>query len=99
MGFPNSQQQGDRQESGNRPAETFAYPTQGGRIEVSIWENVHDDEGGERVSYSVTLRRSYFDSQDQKWKRSNSLFLQDLLPAAEGLRQAFQLIVNEQSRK
>lgn len=103
MGFRNQPQsdrqddQSDRQQGngGNRPAETLVMPSNKGRVEVAIWERVD----GDRVSYSATLQRTYFDATEKKWKRTNSLFPGDLLPAALLLQRAAEAIANQQLKK
>jgi len=95
---PSNTQQQSEEAPKAKPVETITLPTQWGRVDISIWEN-HGGKNGENLSYSVTIQRSYFDSQEKKWKRAKSLFPADLLPAAEGLRQAFVLIANAQTKK
>ena len=81
----------------SKPAETLTFPAQGGRIEIAIWENTQKTDNGDRTVYSVTIQRTYRDGEE--WKRSKTLFPGDLLPCAEGLRQAFALIANSQTKK
>jgi len=89
---------GDRADSGHQPpAETLRYPTRGGVVEISIWENVQNGDQGERVTYAVTVQRSYKDGEN--WKKSKSLFPGDLLAAAVGLQQAYIAICNQQAKK
>jgi len=73
-------------------------PSHNGRIEVAIWRNVKDDgEGGERIGFSATVNRSYFDAGKEEWKRTNTLFLADLLPAALLLQKAAEKIAEMQT--
>lgn len=97
MTASNMQQQAEETPKA-KPVETITLPTQWGRIDVSIWEN-QGGKDGQNLSYSVTIQRSWFDGEEKKWKRGKSLFPADLLIAAEGLRQAFVLIANQQSKK
>src|SRR5688572_20507328 len=60
------------------------HKTRYGRVEVAVWAR-ELEEG--RMSYSVTLQRSYQD-QDGKWQHTSFLDEGDILPAAEALRQA-----------
>jgi hypothetical protein len=65
---------------GNRPVKEIRL----GRIRVSAWRNVTTDG---TVWFSFTLSRSYKD-EDNQWKTASSLGMDDLLVAAEVLRQA-----------
>ena len=92
-----SQQQSEEKKA--RPVEIFKFPSSGGIIEVSVWENVQEGEDGERVNYSVTLQRSYFDKGSEEWKRSKSLFPADIPVAVHALQQAYATILNIQAKK
>ena len=92
-----SQQQSEEKKA--KPVESFAFPSSGGRIEVSVWENVQEGEDGGRVNYSVTLQRSYFDKGSEEWKRSKSLFPADIPVAVHALQQAYATILNAQVKK
>jgi len=73
-------------------------PSLNGRVEVAIWRNVKGDgEAGERISFSATLTRSYFDAGKEEWKRTSVLFLADLLPTALLLQRAAEKIAAMQT--
>lgn len=86
------------QSKGQRPVETLTMPSLNGRVEVAIWRNVKGDgEAGERISFSATLTRSYFDAGKEEWKRTSVLFLADLLPTALLLQRAAEKIAAMQT--
>jgi hypothetical protein len=62
-----------------------AYEYRLGRIKAVVWLNHHPESG---PWYSVNVVRSYKDDAGN-WKTAHSLGRDDLLPAAECLRQAF----------
>ena len=64
-----------------------------GTLKVAIW--VHDGEYGPR--YSATIRKRYKDKSTDEWKDAASLGEDDLLPAAELMREA-KAWIREQKR-
>lgn len=69
---------------GTKPVMTFRI----GRLWCNVWERHHPEQG---AWYSVSITRSYRDSQNQ-WQRSHSMGKDDLLPFAELARMAFHWI-------
>lgn len=90
-----SDRQGQKEKP--QPVESFRYPSSGGTLEVSIWENLVEGKNGERVAHSVTIRRSYHDGKG--WKESKSLFPQDLPVLVLALQEAFRAICNLHNKK
>jgi hypothetical protein len=78
-------QNGGEQSGGQRkpPAHVITL----GRIRATIWSN----ESAEGTYYSVTLTRLYRDGGG-KTKSASSLGRDDILPAAEALRLAYQWV-------
>ena len=74
-----------------RPAETLSFPSGGGKVEVSIWEN----QNGDRVSYAVTVQRVFFDKAKKEWRRTGSLFTADIPVALYALQEAYGLILDQ----
>ena len=59
-----------------------------GPIRLTVWENVRDVKGEERVFPAFTLERRYKDEKDDTFKSTNSLRKQDLGPAIALLQDA-----------
>ena len=74
-----------------KPAETLSFPSGGGKVEVSIWEN----QNGDRVSYAVTVQRVFFDKGKKEWRRTGSLFAADIPVVVYALQQAYGLILDQ----
>lgn len=58
-------------------------------VRVSIWRNESDD--GSRVNYSTVVNRVYSTGEGKKkeWHSTPSLDVEDILPAAKALEEAF----------
>jgi len=79
-----------------QPWKTLSFPAGNGtQLQISVWKN--EVKGEEYVTYCVTVQRRY--RQGDEWKGTNSLRPQDLLVAAHGLQQAYQLLIDEKSKK
>lgn len=62
------------------------YTLRKGAVQLAAWEKVGEDG---RKGYSVKLNRRYKDKATGEWKDSPFFFDNDLLVAAELLREAF----------
>ena len=75
--------------SKREPVQRFQAYTGSGNVQVAVWKK----EDGDRPVYSVSLQRSY--RTDGEWKKSQTLFPQDLLVAARLLQQAWDWIEDQ----
>jgi hypothetical protein len=77
-------------EKGDKPA--LSLRASGG-LKTSCWQNEYEDDKGKTyATYSVLVARSYFDDKEKKYKDTNYLREQDLLPMAELLRSMWEAI-------
>ena len=80
------------------PVASWSSYSQGGQIEVAVWENVGPDRNGkERMTYSVTMTRSY-KQDDGEYRRTKSLFSGDVPVAIVLLQVAMAWIIQNQAR-
>lgn len=103
MAFPRQQpkaaQEQPRQEQpkeDRKPVKSWSFPSSGGFIEVSVWENQVQGDNGERVSHSVTFQRSY--KQGSGWQHTKSVFAKDVPILLILLHKAFDWVF-EQTQK
>jgi hypothetical protein len=80
-----------------KPVQSWSYPSSGGYIEVSVWENQIQGDNGERVSHSVTFQRSY--KQGQTWQHTKSVFARDIPILRFLLEKAFDWTFEEGQKK
>ena len=83
---------GKPDKAANRPVQTIRY----GAVRATIWRNVVDNGNASRAMYSVTLSRSYKDSQND-WKESGSFGPNDLLLLAKAADEAHTWIARQKS--
>jgi hypothetical protein len=95
---PTEPANGSPQGSENTPVASWSSYSQGGQIEVAVWENVGQDRSGkERATYSVTMTRSY-KQDDGEYRRTKSLFSGDVPIAIVLLQVAMAWIIQNQAR-
>ncbi len=82
-----------------KPVVTFGpYATGSGFVEVSVWQNVHPGQNGDRTVYSVSFHRSYKDEANE-WQKSQSLFTSDIPPLILGLNKAYEFVLSRKQRE
>ena len=75
----------------SKPMSTISLPAgNGSQIQISVWANEVEKNGQKFTTHAVTLQRRYNDNGE--WKSTSSLHANDLLIAAHGLQQAYDVI-------
>jgi hypothetical protein len=60
-----------------------------GQIQVAVWENT-SKEG--RVFHTISMQRSYKSKEEDEWKNSHSLRVNDLPKAVMALQKAYEFL-------
>lgn len=50
----------------------------GGTVTAAVWRNEHERDGQLMVTYSIGLRKRYYDRDSETWKDSDYFFPEDL---------------------
>jgi hypothetical protein len=97
--MPTKQRQPDTSESADhgtkRPEISFKYPSERGtKIEVAVWANEQQGSNGMFTTYSITLKRSYLD-KDEQWQTNASFRKHDLPVVMHALSKAYDWILEK----
>ena len=77
-----------------KPVKTFKSTGPGSVLEVSVWRNTIQVEGGREIEVdAVSFSRSYKDGPD--WKKTSNLRKVDLLAIAHLLTKTFDFLTEE----
>jgi len=73
------------------PIARFRYPVRGGSVTCSVWDKpVKNDNGEDKLLYSVSVQRSYHDGQNWAW--TGTLRDEDIPAAIFALQDAYRHI-------
>ena len=68
-----------------------------GRVSASVFAKEVENEGVKRTVHNVDLHRSYFDKKEEKWEKSSSFGLTELLQAQAVLQQALEYVTEAEA--
>ena len=80
----------------SEPVHSIRHKTNGGTMEVAIWENEVGEGREKRMVFNVSIKRSWHDGKE--WNDTASMRVQDLPALAMLTQEAYQWCQSEMAR-